>query len=233
LSGALRIRPIPKIAVDSQFMLTRERFDCAGLFPQFLIGVLSLSIVPAATAVDRAPQMLVPPFTAPWDIQRARTSVSRVFSLSEPRYVWFEIEFYRTDGSREIVRDPILSSIVGDGSGVYVTEASADTDDPVIVKDYVPGQYRPDARYRMAHTGVMIPVHMRVEAVGDSSRRVVLNKVFKTWNFSHGAERGVSRTIGWVTLDPGTYRVTATTTQDTKLPTNLTTRFVARYPPKK
>jgi hypothetical protein len=79
----------------------------------------------------------------------------------------------------------------------------------------------------------MVPVHLVVRDLGVSGAVPKLDRVFKTWNFARGAERGVSRTIGAVALPPGRYRVTATTLRDTAMPANLATRLDLTYPPKK
>jgi hypothetical protein len=121
----------------------------------------SLAVADVARTTE---QLFRPPFAVPWDVRRAKVSVSRVFTLIRRRSVLFEIEFYRTDGLREIATDPVLRAVVGDGSTVFVTEASADTDDPVIVKDYFPGQCRPPGqgvRARMAQSGTMITLGCR------------------------------------------------------------------------
>ncbi|HSY65965.1 MAG TPA: DUF5625 family protein [Terriglobales bacterium] len=207
-----------------------------GFFTQLIAALLALPTPLAVGAAERSERALAPPFTAPWDIRRSGTSVSRVFTLSRTRYVWFEIEFYRTDGQRDILTNPEFRNVVGDGSTVFVTEASADTDDPVIVEDYIPGQYRPPGqgvRARVAHSGVMVPMRLVVQDLDNPAQPPKLNQVFKTWSFAHGTEKGLSRTMGWVELPPVRYRVTATTVQDTTLLANLETRFDVTYPPKK
>jgi Domain of unknown function (DUF5625) len=211
-------------------------FQFKRFLTQLVAALVGLAGPLAVAASETTGQVLAPPFTAPWDIRHSGTSVSRVFALGARRYVWFEIEFYRTDGSREIATDPELRKIVGDGATVFVTEASADTDDPVVVRDYVPGQYRPPGQgvlARTAHSGVMVPVHLIVQNLDTPGQPLRLNQIFRTWNFAHDAGKGLSRTIGGLELPPGRYRATAITIQDTVMPVNLATRLDVTYPPKR
>jgi hypothetical protein len=206
----------------------------AGLLPSLVYALMALQICVVSKGTESTEQILIPPFSAPWNIQRAGAAVSRKFAVQRRQFVWFEIEFYRTDGISEITTDPELAKIVGDGATIWVTEESADSDEPIVVENYHPGEYRPPGhgvRARMAHSGIMIPIHLAVQSLDDPAHSPKLDQVFKTWNVSHGTSKGVSRTIGWIELPPGHYRATATTVRATPLPANLKTRFDVHYPP--
>jgi hypothetical protein len=123
-----------------------------------------------------------------------------------------------------------LFYFTGDGSSVWVNRETADSDDPEIIKGNTPEAYARQQQgirsgeyvARMAHSGVMIPVHLRIEALNRGiSTAVVYDKVINTWNIRGNAPEGICRSIASVTLRSGTYRITASTTQTTTLPSNL------------
>jgi hypothetical protein len=192
----------------------------------------------AAASPNEQAQLPRPPFSVKWNVGPRGGAASQTFVLTQYRAYHFEIAFRRTDGRREIVTDPELSKVIGDGSTVFVTRETADSDNPTIVRGYTPGSHGPGAissdddgvRARAAHTGVMIPVHLRVELLKDGTPPVVqMDKVVKTWNFEHSSAYGLSRFIAVLKLRQGRYRVTAVAVQETPLPANLETSLVVTY----
>lgn len=211
-----------------------------------LISVVALlswtpAWVRAAVPPHEQAQLPRPPFSVKWNVGPRGSTASQTFVLTQYRYCHFEIAFRRIDGRREIVTDPELSRVIGDGSTVFVTRETADSDKPTIVQGYTPPNHGPGSnhidddgvRARAAHTGVMIPVHLRVELLKDGTPPVVqMDKVVRTWNFAHSSADGLNRFIAFLKLRQGRYRITAVAVQETPLPANLETFLVVTYPPK-
>ena len=197
--------------------------------------------VRAAVSPNEQAQLLRPPFSVKWNVGPKGSTVSQTFVLTQYRYFHFEIAFRRTDRRREIVTDPELSKVVGDGSSVFMSRETADSDNPTIAPGYTPPSHEPgsnhvdddDVRLRPAHTGVMIPIHLRVELLKDGAPPVVqMDEVVKTWNFAHSSADGLNRSIASLKLRQGRYRVTAVAVRETPLPANLETVLMVTYYPK-
>jgi Domain of unknown function (DUF5625) len=213
----------------------RRTMTClAAILPLFAQWAIAMPTAEVSTEV------LLPPFSINWSVAPNNNSVSQLFNLREYRYCNFEIAFQR-DGPRTVESLLELEKLTGDGKTVWVTKDSADAEDPVVFSDDSPeglrrleeGKRRGDYLARMQRSGVMIPVHLEVEAVSDGAPATkVFDKVVRTWNFAQSSVAGINRSITWMKLRPGTYRIRASTIQVTPLPLNVHTYLVVGYPPK-
>jgi uncharacterized protein DUF5625 len=206
-----------------------------------LIVILSWNL--SLAGLDSVPSIqteYVPPgFVVPWDIGKKDSCVSQEFRVTEYRYYSFQIAFRRADNSMESGRE--LLKFTGDGKAVMVTRETADTAEPSIYSGTTPedlhklneGILRGDYVPRMERSGVMIPVHLKVEVLQDHrSSGVQFDQVVKTWNIEGSSPDGIVRMITTVKLRPGTYRVSATTVQGTSgLPPNVATLLRVSYRP--
>jgi Domain of unknown function (DUF5625) len=188
-----------------------------------------------------------PGFTVKWDVQSDDKQISREFSVTEYRYYDIQLFFHSvngpltSDGLRELFR------FTGDGALEAVTKESADSDNPSVVIVTNPEESRTrdlgiaSGRYvwRSAHSGVVIPLHLRVErlAADRGAEHVTeVDRDFRTWNiegsfpgFSPSSPGGVVRHITSVKLQPGRYRLIAKTLEPISLPTGIDTYLLLTY----
>jgi Domain of unknown function (DUF5625) len=179
-----------------------------------------------------------PPFVVPWDLHASSSSVTRQFSVKEYRFYGFQIAFQieAAAGDERVAQIHELRNFLGDGSSTLVTRESADSENPVSIPadtDSVQfNEYLKSGEYvvRMRKTGVMVPVHLLVESAG-KMHAVVYDQTVQTWSIQSGSKDGFIRRIASIELRPGTYRVVATTTQQTTLPSFARTALRVTYRP--
>ena len=183
----------------------------------------------------------IPPgFTVKWDVGRDDSEISATFSVTEYRYYDIQILFQSTPGTTQQ-----LFEFTGDGATHLVTKESADSDRPEVIAANSPeeratrtqgiaaGQYV----WRPTHSGVMIPVHLRIEKTsGVAGPEVEVDQDFNTWNitgsfpgFSRSSPGGLARQITSVKLRPGSYTLTAKSLSRISLPAGHDVYLLAAY----
>ena len=174
----------------------------------------------SAWSVSSPAGFKIPPgFTVKWDVGRDDSEISAIFSVTEYRYYDIQILFQSTPANTQQ-----LFEFTGDGSTHVVTKESADSDSPEGVS-------------RSTHSGVMIPVHLRIEKIsGVAEPEVAVDQDFKTWNiagsfpgFSRSSPGGLARQITSVKLRPGNYRLTAKGLSRISVPAGHDTYLLATY----
>jgi hypothetical protein len=209
-----------------------------------IVSALSLAFrgSRALSASDPEELTIPPGFTVKWDLTRDDNEVAAEFRVTEYRYYDFQILFHSTPGDTQD-----LFKFAGDGASVLVSKDSADSANPSIFVATNPDN--PNEReqaiaagkyvWRPKHSGVMIPVHLRVERVSTAAAPVPqIDQDFRTWNisgsfpgFSPASPGGLARQISSVKLRPGRYRLTAKTMSGIHVPAGRDTYLLATYRP--
>jgi hypothetical protein len=207
-----------------------------------IFSALSLALRGSRALSASDPQELtIPPgFTVKWDMRRDDNEVVADFRVTEYRYYDFQILFHSTPADTQE-----LFKFAGDGTSVLVAKDSADSDNPSVFVATNPDN--PSEReqaiaagkyvWRPRHSGVMIPVHLRVERVSTAAVAQI-DRDFRTWNisgsfpgFARASPGGLARQISSVKLRPGRYRLTAKTLSAIPVPAGRDTYLLATYRP--
>lgn len=211
---------------------------CLGL----MSGDVSRASETDGAATSKVADLSRPPFLAVWDLRSAGSSVSKRFVVTEHRYYDFQIAFQGaiTGPSNEARVRQLneFKKFVGDGGFDWVTRESADTETPVVLSEAMNAhqqhQMMQSGQYvaRMTRSGVMIPVHLVINAPGaNGSIAILYDRTINTWNFEAGSGDGILRHIASVELRPGTYAVVATSTRAISVPSKVTTLLRVSYRP--
>jgi hypothetical protein len=209
------------------------------------IGILNWSAGNSSehpTTAAKVEKSSVPPFLVTWNLKSADNSVTTEFVVREHRYYVFQIAFQGaiTASSSEARTQQLkeFEKFVGDGGSHWVTRESADTESPVVLSAAMNAsqlhEMMQSGEYvaRMTRSGVMIPVHLVIQAqVARGANSVLYDRIITTWNFEASSTDGILRHITSVALRPGTYKVVASTTQAISIPPNVTTLLRVSYRP--
>jgi hypothetical protein len=209
-----------------------------------IISTLSLALRGRPVlSVSRSEGFEVPPgFTVKWDMNAEDTRISAEFQVRKYRYYDILILFEGHAGdAREMFK------YAGDGTLVLVARESANNDNPSVIIATTAEEARSrDAGiaagkyvWILKHTGVMIPVHVRIEklplAAGDAAE---VDRDFRTWSvqgsfagLSRASPGGLARPVTSAKLRPGNYRITAKTLARISLPPGSNTHLLVTYRP--
>ncbi len=91
-----------------------------------------------------------------------------------------------------------------------------------------------DGRHMPNVSGTMIPLHIKITALDNLSKtQPIMDQTFKTVGMSQSLLdfSTASRDIGVIDLKPGKYQITATTLQDTKVPSIVKMTFLEMVGP--
>lgn len=171
------------------------------------------------------------PLVLKWDVQPANSQIEQEFLVKEYRNYYVYLEFNRAppvdvkelrrftgDGAYQIVtKDPVPTVI-----NPQTTEEVRRADELVRQGVY---------EFRHIHLGVMMPVHVTLEKLGDDINTTPLTIVDETFNTDRGCF-GLDRAITEVALKPGKYRIKLKTLQETYLPPGADSSLVITFRPK-
>jgi hypothetical protein len=148
----------------------------------------------------------VPPVAFTFDVSRAGSSIDTDFKADKRRLYHFDIRFDYVD-QQDLRR---VLKLVGDGSRF------------------------PDGRY--GTPGIIVPIHLKVFEIEGARSRIIYDDTIATqghYRHRFGPTIGhYDRTIANVVLNPGRYKVQATTIKQVPEFLGMTTRFSIGYDPR-
>jgi len=175
--------------------------------------------------------MLRIPLVLKWDIRPANSSIEQEFLVTEYRNYYIYIAFnkggsFDVNEVRKFTGDSTVQIVTKDAMPTVVI---AKTNEEVRRADELirTGVYE----YRYTHLGVVMPVHVMLEKLGDDSNMtstMVVDETFKTDRECFGLDRAITE----VALRPGKYRINLKTLQETYLPSGAESSLVIAYHPK-
>lgn len=168
------------------------------------------------------------PATLKWDIRPANSAIEREFMVSEYRNYYFYIAFNK-GGAFDLDE---LRKFTGDSSVQIVTKDPV----PAVVNATTTEEVRRAHElirngvyeYRYAHPGVVMPLHLMIEKLGDDTTTTVVDQTLNTDRECFGLDRAITE----VALKPGKYRIKLNTLQETYLPSGAEPSLVIAYRPK-
>jgi hypothetical protein len=160
-----------------------------------------------------------------WDISKKDSLIELDFVVTEHRLYEFDIDFNNwqpTDALRAFIGTTEFDTA---GRELYFTK---DPIQPARVRAQdVGGVDRLEELYRKGEVlkkerlpGVIVPVHIQVERVDGTpgSARRIIDEIVNTEGITGGGDHVRSRRIATIHLEPGQYRVRATTLMEVPLP---------------
>jgi uncharacterized protein DUF5625 len=185
---------------------------------------------PLGFAYKSATPILPYLFELPWDVSKFPSVVTQEFKVTEYYPYNFFLRFMPPHIPMGLPTFHEMQKFTGDGSyGPYDTKNRkwvtwrTTEEEKQAFAGIESGKY--EGRY--GHPGTRIPVHLKIERLGTSNGNpVVIDKTFDTGSTAGGYKGGLQRTIGYVKLKPGKYRLTASTLQPTTLPPDIVATFL-------
>jgi hypothetical protein len=182
-----------------------------------LLVLLSLAGLMAYGANAETVPAMPTPLKLEWDVSKANNTVSQEFFVSEADTYHVMIGFMCSIESQSQLYE--MYQFTGDGrTGPYdLVHHNWATWEEYHQAD--PFDQKNSYTIKFGHPGTVIPVHIRIKRIEvPGNPTLVLDQTLNTKGLSRVYLDGIHRDVALIDLEPGKYRITASTLQQTVLP---------------